>query len=370
MKKKDKFKVGIIGCGRVASLLEHDRLRGHPCTHAGAYAAVDETRIVAGCDINEDRLQIFGEEWGVKALYEDYRQMLECEELDIVSICTWGDTHAEITIAAAEAGVAGIICEKPIALSLIEADRMIEAVERCNTRLVINHERRWSSNYHKAKELIQDGAIGELRLINANVIGGGQGYFWTNETSPLILESYTIVRDGTHLMDMLTFLSGEPDWVIGLVDMEIYQEGLFVPDIAHGIIHFKNGHIASVEASGGRDYFNFELDIQGSNGRILIGNEALAMWEADVSPRYEGFRELAQRPFPAPSKQKNIFIGGVQDVICCIKKGKESISSGHEARMALEMIMAIYESARLGGIKVEIPLQNLESPLEIMLGQI
>lgn len=360
----DKYKVGIIGCGRVASLLEHDKLREHPCTHAGAYAAVDKTEIVAGCDINEDRLRRFGKEWGAKALYEDYREMLERQDLDIVSVCTWGDTHPEITIAAAEAGVKGIICEKPIALSLTEADQMIETVKRCNTALVINHERRWSSNYHKAKELIEEGVIGKVELINANTLSGGYGCVWDSKSSPVILEDYTLVRDGTHLMDMLTFFAGEPAWVSGFVEMEPRETGVFVSDVAHGIIHFKSGVIASVESSGGREYFNFELDIQGSRGRILIGNEALAMWETDVSPRYEGFWELAERPFPAPAKQKNIFIGGVEDIIECIETGKESISSGNEARMALEMIMALYESARQDGVKVKIPLTVRSSPLE------
>lgn len=362
-----KYKAGIIGCGRVAALLEHDKLRGHPCTHAGAYTAVNKTEIVAGCDINEDRLRQFGEEWGVKALYKDYHEMLEQEDLDIVSIATWGDTHAEITIAAAEAGVAGIICEKPIALSLIEADKMIETVERCNTRLVINHERRWSSNYHKARELIEEGEIGELKLINANTLGGGYGCVWNSESSPVILEDYTLVRDGTHLMDMLTFFAGEPDWAVGFVEMERWDEGVFVPDVAHGMIHFESGIMASVEASGGRGYFNFELDIQGTRGRILIGNEVLAMWKTDVSPRYEGFWELAERPFPAPEKQRNIFVGGVEDVIKCIETGKESISNGNEARLALEMIMGIYESARQCGAKVEIPLTVRSSPIETMV---
>lgn len=362
--KKDKFKVGVIGCGRVASLLEADHLRPHPCTHAGAYQEVKETKIVAACDINEERLHLFARCWDVSSLYLDYCQMLEEEELDIISVCTWTDSHAEIVIAASEVGVKGIICEKPIAFNLRDANRMIKVCKKNKTKLIINHERRWDSYYRKAKELIQKGEIGELRTIVGNVL----------TSRPEVRDWHTnyknvgggpLLHDGTHLMDMLDFFAGEPEWVFGHVERR--NKNISVEDMASGYIYFKNGVHATVEGGGLRNYFNFELDIQGSLGRILIGNEALGMWIADVSPRYVGFRELKPVSFPKPEKNRNIFVAGVQDIISCIKEDKESISNGEAGRRALELVMAVYESARLGGVKVELPLENLESPLEMML---
>ena len=110
-----KFKIGIVGCGRIGSILEEDPLRGKPCTHAGGFSALPTAQLSAGCDIDPERLQKFGKRWNVTQLYSDYQDMLNKESLDIVCIATWTPLHAKMTLKAAEAGVKGIFCEKPIA---------------------------------------------------------------------------------------------------------------------------------------------------------------------------------------------------------------------------------------------------------------
>lgn len=363
MGSKRKYRVGIIGCGRVGSLLEHDYLRAHPCTHAGGYHACSKTKIVAACDIDEERLNLFGREWGVKHLYSDYQEMLAKEELDIVSICSWTNTHSEMTIAAAQAEIRGVICEKPMALNLQEAGAMIEACKEYGTKLIITHERRWDADYRKAKELIEEGSIGELRTIVGNVL----------TTAPLPRDWHAdcrqvgggpMLHDGTHLVDMIRFFGGEADWVFGHIERR--TEGIQVEDVAMGFIHLRNGVHATLEGGGIRNYFNFELDIQGSEGRILIGNGILRMWLANKSLHYLGFRELEERPFPRSRNGGNPWVLQVEDMISCLENNRESISSGYEGWAALELIMGIYESAHLGGVKVSFPLKIETSPLESM----
>ena len=159
------YKVGIIGCGQIASLFEEDAWREHPCTHAGAYDTLDATEIVAAADINNEHLVKFSNNWGVNSLYSDYTSMLENECLDIVSVTANTPLHCEMVIKAAQSGVKAIFCEKPIATSLKEADAMIKVCERESVKLIVNHTRRWHPHYQKAKNLIDSGEIGKVTSI-------------------------------------------------------------------------------------------------------------------------------------------------------------------------------------------------------------
>ncbi|MGQ9629666.1 MAG: Gfo/Idh/MocA family protein [bacterium] len=354
------YRVGIIGCGRVASLLESDPLRPHPCTHAGGYAAVSKTRLVAGCDINPQRLRDFKERWGVSRLYTDYREMLKRERLDLVSVCTWTDTHCEIVCAAARAGVRGIVCEKPMALDLGQCDRMIETCDKRGVKLVINHERRWESHYIKAREMVRAGYIGELRTIVGNVLlGKPRRGSWDSHYR--LVGGGPLVADGTHLLDIMRFFAGDVEWVSGWVRRE--DREVDVEDTACGILYFKSGAIGFVEGGGLRKYFNFEVDLQGSEGRILIGNAVLQFWQVGDSPRYVGFRELAVAPFPHLGEPQNSYVAEIEELINCVEGGCESSSDGREGRASLELAMAIYESAAHRGKRIHLPLRAKRSPL-------
>jgi predicted dehydrogenase len=95
------YNVGLIGCGRIGTLLEKDALRGKPCTHAGGFSTLSNAKIVAGCDIDHSRLKRLSMDWGVNHLYKDYREMLALEKLDIVCIATWTNLHASMVMDAA-----------------------------------------------------------------------------------------------------------------------------------------------------------------------------------------------------------------------------------------------------------------------------
>src|SRR5690606_18658129 len=111
------------------------------------------TKIVALADISYNNALAFQEEHGGDRIYTDYHQMLAEEQPDIVSICTWPHLHAEMVIAAAEAGVKAIHCEKPMAPTYGEAVRMVEVCEQRGVQLTFNHQRRFGPPFRKAKEL-------------------------------------------------------------------------------------------------------------------------------------------------------------------------------------------------------------------------
>ena len=132
----------------------------------------------------------FGERRGVRALYSDFQQLLRQERPDIVSVCTRSPEKAEITIAAAEAGVKAIIVEKALATSMAEADAMLAACERHGVLLVVNHPYRFSPMARRARALIAGGAIGDLGTVAAFASGG-------------------MMHVGTHTFDLLRFLAGD-----------------------------------------------------------------------------------------------------------------------------------------------------------------
>ena len=119
------YRAGIVGCGNIAS--GYDPNGAYKITtHAGAYNYVKKTKLVALSDTNKNRLDNAGKKWGVSKLYANYKEMLEKEDLDILSICTWDDSHYKILKDAVNHNLKAIFCEKPIATNLKDADEMIK----------------------------------------------------------------------------------------------------------------------------------------------------------------------------------------------------------------------------------------------------
>ena len=148
------YRVGIIGCGGMGK------------SHASAYTQKPAIKLVAAMDIRPESAKKLAAEFSIPAVYTDYKEMLTKEDLDLVSISTWQGVRAEITVAAANAGVKGILGEKPMAVSLGQADDMIEVCEKQGAKLAIGHQGRFSAVNTEIRRLIQDGAIGEPTLLH------------------------------------------------------------------------------------------------------------------------------------------------------------------------------------------------------------
>ena len=120
------------------------------------------------------------------------------------------------------------------------------------------------------------------------------------------------------------------------------------------MIGFKNGATGFIEGGGKRKYFNFELDIQGTDGRLLIGNSGKKLYVTRRSKRFKGFQELEEIPFPEPKHYETPFIAGARDIIKSIQNEKPDYSSGKDALKALEIIYTIYRSAQQNGKRLKI----------------
>lgn len=339
-----KYTAAIIGCGRVAWMLEDDPLETKPCTHMGAYQRVgadtDRVGVIAAADLDSVRLEAFGKRFGVDSLYADYRAMLTEVRPDIVSICAWAPDRLRMVMDSIDAGVRGIWCEKAFATSLDEGRTMIEAARNDGVSLIVSHMRRWSPEYAMAKEIIENGGIGRLQSMVAH-FGG------------------SLIHTGTHAFDILRWFGGPVEWVEGALETD---HGSLPWDVkedlgGNAFIQFRNGAKAAVLADS-KSYFFFEFDIIGSSGRMRIGNnDLLEYYSPGPSSHYTGLKELKKRPFP-PFEQKNIWTEALNNLLDCVDKRGENRSGPVEGLDALEMALSIHESSRKNGARVHIPLNS------------
>jgi predicted dehydrogenase len=204
------YQVGIIGCGRPRGA---EGATGYAMSrsHARGYLASADAKIVALADISLENARAFQADLAGDRLYQDYHEMLAKEQLDIVSISTWPHLHAEMGIAAAQAGVKAIHCEKPMAVTYGDAVRMVKVCQEHGVQLTFNHQRRFGPPFRKAKELLKAGAIGQLIRLEASC---DNMYDW-----------------GTHWFDMLFFYNDEcpAEWVIGRSSRAARKKSLLRP---------------------------------------------------------------------------------------------------------------------------------------------
>ncbi|MBI4550856.1 MAG: Gfo/Idh/MocA family oxidoreductase [Candidatus Latescibacteria bacterium] len=332
------YRVGFIGCGGIAG------------AHAAGYRAVQNAQIdfVAGADVNasSDRVKRFVERYGVK-LYTDYREMLAKEQFDLVSVCTWPRTHCEGTIAAAEHGAKGIMSEKPMAVNLDEADRMIEACTKAGTTLAIGHEHRFDPQSVRAKELLRQGEIGRLTLA------------WGHCGADLM-------NNGTHVIDLINYFNDdvEPVWAMGQVDRRRKLEGrgnhpdMVIEDMAVGRVGYKNGVTALIEL-GEWAHPAYQFHLIGTDGIIDVN-----MPNAPTLKVLSSFRHVGWTAPDLP--QVDVMRAELEELIDAVEGRAVHRSSAQRGRAALETIMGIFESTYRRAL-IEFPVTIRDFPLERMI---
>jgi predicted dehydrogenase len=349
-----QYRAGIIGCGRVAGLLQDDALRKYPCTHIAAYREHPQVRVVACCSRTDEEAQNFARKFLIPHVYTDYNEMLEKEKLDIVSIAAYAPTRCAMVLAASRNGVRGVFCEKAMATSLREADLMIRACEASGTVLMVNHTRRWDHQYICAKEMIERGSLGRVQSISGTFSGN-------------------LLHTGVHLFDAMIFLCGPVARLSGRIIKhdEKYDEssGYKFSEKAHeervddedgvATLYFENGVIGNVLGLA-KKYFIFELDIQGTEGRLKIGNGLFEYWTMRPSLQYTDFRELQLETKIAPGRRPPGMVAAVFDLIHAIETGNATCCDGRDARHALECALGIYESHASRGACIDLPLANID----------
>jgi len=323
----ESIRAAVVGLGRIASLLEEDSLREKPCTHAGAIADNTGCELAAGCDIDGERRRLFAEKWQVP-VYEDAAEMIRVHAPHILAIATHPDSHYRYCRLAAEAGVHAAICEKPLADTIGEA-RKIAALEKNGFTIITNHERRYSLDYIRAKEILDGESLGELLSVRAVLYMG---------KTKRLLDVFW--HDGTHLADAIMFLSGAElkhrrRWGAPLaaktgtawLEGELSKKPAPIPVI--------------IEIGAGRDHLAFEMEFSCEKGRLRIGNGIFEVWESAPSPYAEKFRSLRQtgEVFSGPT---GYFANMVEDAASCAReRGRRPRSSAADGLRVIEYLHSV-----------------------------
>jgi predicted dehydrogenase len=352
------YRVGFIGCGRIASTME-DQSTVHPVSIAGAFAAQPDAQIVAASNRGGAALAAFGQRWGVSALYQDYRAMLAHERLDVVVVATHPPNHAELVCAAAAAGARGIFCEKPMALSLAECDAMLAACRASDTTLLINCTRRWSGHYEAVRQLIASEALGPLLHIVAHCEGCKPTPEWVAETEGPLL------HDAVHTFDVLRFFAGEIVSIQGSATRR-WRTELRVEDTSYALVQFASGVDAVVITDELTQYHRWDVELQCERGVIRLEWQP-GLWHATADAFEAGhWWSLTPGQLPEPAWAEQAIQVAARDLLDRIAGGGTVRCSGEDGRAAVEAIMAVYESQRRDGARVVLPLGVGEPLLDVL----
>lgn len=321
----EKYRVAVIGTGGISRW------------HANYFAPMENAEIAAGCDISQQRLDKFCEEYSVAARYLDHCELLAEEKPDIVCIATWHATHPIITIDSARSGAKGILCEKPMGVDMAQVREMVRVCKETGTKLAIHHQSR-SYPHHAAVRLsVAEGAIGQPGHITWRTGGG-------------------LLNSACHGIDLVRYLLSDPNWelVIGQAGRwtNRYERGVRIEDFSAALVRF----------AGGCELV-LELDFEGEKGdsmHYLYGTEGAIRFSwseaALLNGESSGWKSLEGEPQPNPG----------QELIHWMEGGPEHRNAGRIAIAAQEIMMALYESARTHTV-VRPPLQVDESPFFRML---
>ena len=287
--------------------------------------------LVAASDLSMDQLNDFKQRWGVTALYTDYREMIEKEKPDIVSVTTRAEERADVVIGVAEAGVKAIYATKPMCRSLAEADAMIETCRKHGVTLAIACHKNWSPWFHACLDSIRNGMIGDFSSMVCN-------YGWS------------LSRGHSHTLALFRLFADAPArWVYGHMNDD---DAAQADNDLHGtgMILYENGIRGFLNTGG---WLN--IDFVGSDGWISARNEHadFEMWT-----RHHETREPIRRQFPNPKRPRSSQQAAMEGLVQNLDEGSEPLCPGEFGREALEIAIGLRESHRRGGEKIELPLED------------
>lgn len=305
--------------------------------------------VVAIADVQAPALTARAAQWGVARTYLDYHDMLADGGLDAVSICAPTAVHHPATLAAAAAGV-HVLCEKPIALDLAQADAMIDACRAAGVLLTTNHQMRAHGAAAHAQRLLAAGDLGAIthvRLRQAHDWAGAERVGPSFATRA-VAGGGTLLDNGCHLMDFARFVGGDVREVFARTATRKFD--VEVEDTAHVSLAFASGAIGTVEVAWTATGWEEGWWIYGTRGALeysnRIGGEPLLRHVHRSSPGTTwGDTDVAEHRFAGAKPHAR----HVADFVAAVRGERPNPCSGEDGREAVRLILASYESAERGG---------------------
>ncbi len=351
--------VALIGTGRVGYQFSFSDL---PDNHAEAVTANPRTQLVAGVNRGREKLDVFGQRFGVSALFHDLGQMLQEARPDICIIATHPELHAQMVAeCAAAATVKAIICEKPMALSLAECDEMIDVCARHSVLLQINHNRRWHAEWQLADRLLRDGAIGDLNHIYCYMDGCKPHPSWRSEHEGPLLHDYT------HYFDLMDLYAGQVDWLCGMAQQRVQPWA--VEDFASAMMRFRSGVTGLVCGSEMTVYTDHAFELRGSTGVIRMAGEQVELLQAhqDWHEPDSGFQWSSLQPSPLERPAPvSTYVEALSELIDALDGRGSLRSDGAVGRRSMEMVSAVYQSQANGNVPTRFPLSDTGNGIQTL----
>ena len=353
------FRAGIIGAGGIAGLgilgmhdedaIGKEKIRA---SHAGGYAETDDVELVAVADVDEEKLDTFGEAWDVPPdrRYIGHEAMLAAEDLDVVSVCSPSFLHHEhvvdATRSAADPDV--VWCEKPIASQVSNAEEMVDVCAETDTELIVNHSFRFTDKLRKLHDLIQvEDLLGEVHAVSTQF-------------------RMELLRNSTHLLDTLVYLlDARASTVSGYITgeneaVDSLETGREVDDAGGGgFVVMDDGTFATIDCTVPREDSSMMLNFVGTNGKLYLNNDdgEWRYWRLEDGEHVEAPLPGIEGAWTWEDDYKGSFVNAARHVEDVLHGRGENFSTGREATRSLEIIVALYISHFTGG-QVSIPLDR------------
>jgi predicted dehydrogenase len=350
------YRIAIIGCGGIAN-----------GKHMPSLSKLDNVEMVAFCDIVSEKAQEAAAKYGKgeARVYEDYREVLQDSTIDIVHVCTPNDSHAEITIAALEAGK-HVMSEKPMAKTAADARRMVEAAKRTGKKLTVGYNNRFRSDSQHLHTLCSEGELGEIYFAKAHAIRRRAVPTWGVFLDEEKQGGGPLIDIGTHALDLTMWMMNnyEPAVVLGTSYHKLSQREnaanawgpwdpakFTVEDSAFGMITMKNGATIILESSWALN--TLEVDeakctLSGTEGGAdmkgglrINGEKHSRLFTTEVELNAGGVAFYDGKAEIASDLEMKLWIGAIEN-------DTDPVVTPEQACVVSEILEAIYESAKTG----------------------
>lgn len=329
---------GIVGCSGIGT------------THAAALDDIEDADLVACADIDEDAAAAFADEYEVAESYTDTGRMIETADIDAVSVCTPSGTHADVAIEAAHAG-ADILCEKPLDVYADRINAMIAAADEAGVTLAGVFQRRFDPQLRRAKQLVDEGEIGDVILSDTRVKWfRSQEYYdsggWRGTRD---MDGGCMMNQGVHDIDALQWLVGDVEAVSAMTGTLARE--LDCEDTAAVAVQFASGALGSIEVTtavkGGVD----GVEVNGTDGSFSVVDGELTdvqIGTGEESHYHADTEETDPEDAPHPCGVGHPAV--LADFVESVRTGREPEVPAQEARKAVDVILASYRSAEEGRV--------------------
>jgi UDP-N-acetyl-2-amino-2-deoxyglucuronate dehydrogenase len=348
MNPDKEFRVALVGCGRISK------------NHFDAIAKVDGLRLSAVSDSVADRARDAGEAQGV-AWFASYDEMLKKAECDVVAIATPSGLHAAQGVAAAMAGK-HVITEKPMAISLDQADALVDATDRAGVRLFVVKQNRLNPAIQLLKRAVDKQRFGRIFLANTTVRWNRpQEYYdaasWRGTWE---FDGGAFMNQASHYVDLIQWLVGPVESVIAKTATQARR--IEAEDSGVAVLKFRGGAIGVIEVNVLTYPRNLEgsITIIGEKGTAKIGGTSVNRVEHWLFSDYDDDDKLIEAAATAPPSVYGFgHEGYYRNVLSVLRGAAEPETDGRAGRKSLELLLGIYQSAKTGR---DVPLP-LRSPL-------